>query len=308
MSNVGRTDLTDVTVTIDASALAAVSDEVDVDCDPDGDLVGVCDGIGPVRRGVPVRIGEVRVGRPKISAVDTSHPVRVTATDGNGARGTHRFTVAVPTASVVFDRAAGARERPAPGGTLRLPGGFTNYTRSSVPAVRVTLGLSRGLSLSERFRDCVRRTDEDTLETTVECKVLGPFDPLASYDLGLGAVRADARAMWEHITYDVRSVPPDEVLIGDSLGGDGSTELTAAGPPHPRTYAPTRTAGSRCAAPSTWTTPPTSPWAGPPCGAVRAMWCGRRSPFATSGQGPGQPRGRRRWATPPLCGSPCHRG
>ncbi|MET8136931.1 hypothetical protein ABZV24_34245 [Streptomyces sp. NPDC005251] len=104
VSDVGRADLTDVTVTIDASALKAVSDDVDVPCDPDGDLIGVCDGIGPVRRGVPVRAGAVRVGRPKTSATGTSHQVRITATAGDGSRGMQRYTVTVPETGPTFDR------------------------------------------------------------------------------------------------------------------------------------------------------------------------------------------------------------
>ncbi|MEU0437675.1 hypothetical protein ABZ153_40020 [Streptomyces sp. NPDC006290] len=238
VSDVGRADLTDVTVTIDASALKGVSDDVDVPCDPDGDLIGVCDGIGPVRRGVPVRAGAVRVGRPKTSATGTSHQVRITATAGDGSRGMQRYTVTVPETRPTFDRGANARERLAPGGTLPLPGGFTNFTRAPLPAVRVELTLSSGLSLTKRFRNCVWVPSE-TGSATVSCKVLGPFEPLASYDLDLGAVRADVHAMWEGVGYQVRSMSADaplvEVPLGDERKGDGPDELTAV----PRSAAPT---------------------------------------------------------------------
>ncbi|MCT9010693.1 hypothetical protein [Streptomyces rhizosphaerihabitans] len=238
VSNVERADLTDVTVTVDASALKGVSDDVDVPCDADGDLIGVCHGIGPVRKGVPVRVGAVRVGRPKTSTVGTFHQVRITATAGDGSRGMQRYTVTVPETGPTFDRGTNAREQLTPGGTLPLPGGFTNFTRAPLPAVRVELTLSPGLSLTKRFRNCVWVSSE-TRSTTVSCKVLGPFEPLASYDLDLGAVRADVHAMRETIGYQVRSMPADARLVQIPLGnertGDGPDELTAV----PRSAAPT---------------------------------------------------------------------
>ncbi|KAB1990084.1 hypothetical protein [Streptomyces triticiradicis] len=229
VSNVGRADLTDVTVTVDASALKAVSDDVDVPCDPDGDLIGVCHGIGPVRRGVPVRVGAVRVGLPKTSAVGLSRQVRISASAGDGSHGMQRYTTLVREIGQAFDRAANARERLAPGGTLPLPGGFTNFTRTALPAVEVLLTLSPGLSLTERFRNCVWVREETRL-TTVSCKVRGPFAPLSSYDLDLGAVRAGADALRESIGYEVRSWSSDKnrsLPLGDEQKGDGPDELTA---------------------------------------------------------------------------------
>jgi hypothetical protein len=230
VSDVGQADLTDVTVTIDASALKTVSDDVDVPCDPDGDLIGVCHGIGPVRRGVPVRVGAVRVGRPRNSAAGLSpRQVRITASAGDGSHGMQRYTVTVREAGQVFDRAANARERLAPGGTLPLPGGFTNFTRTALPAVEVRLTLSPGLSLTERFRNCVWER-EQTRWTTVSCKVRGPFDPLSSYDLDLGTVRADTDAMRESIGYEVglwSSGNAHSSPMGNQRAGDGPDELTA---------------------------------------------------------------------------------
>ncbi|WP_406835121.1 hypothetical protein ACICHK_01260 [Streptomyces sp. AHU1] len=239
VSNVGRTDLTDVTVTVDASALKAVSDDVEVPCDPDGDLVGVCHGIGPVRRGVPVRVGAVRVGLPKASAVGLSREVRFTASAGDGSHGMQRYTALVPETGQEFDRAANARERLALDGTLPLPGGFTNFTRTALPAVEILLTLSPGLSLTERFRNCVRVRGEDLL-TTVSCKVRGPFAPMASYDLDLGAVRAHADALLENIEYEVRPWSSDKYRSlphqGDKHEGDGPGELTAVPRPSVATH------------------------------------------------------------------------
>ncbi|WRZ89124.1 hypothetical protein OHB54_08575 [Streptomyces sp. NBC_01007] len=229
VSNVERADLTDVTVTVDASALKGVSDDVDVPCDADGDLIGVCHGIGPVRKGVPVRVGAVRVGRPKTSAVGTFHQVRITASAGDGLHGMQRYTVTVPETGPTFDRAANAREQLTPGGTLPLPGGFTNFTRTALPAVEVRLTLSPGLSLTERFRNCVWEREE-TRWTTVSCKVRGPFDPLSSYDLDLGTVRADTDAMRESIGYEVGLWSSDKAHsspMSNQRAGDGPDELTA---------------------------------------------------------------------------------
>ncbi|PZT68232.1 hypothetical protein DN402_07755 [Streptomyces sp. SW4] len=162
-------------MTVDASALEGVSDDVEVPCDPDGDLIGVCEDLGPVRRGVPVGVGQVRVGPAKASAADTTRQVRVTATAGDGSRGMQRFPVHVMGTGPAFDRAPAARERLDPGGTLPLPGGFTNYSRSRLEAVEVSLTLSPGLSLTERFRNCLWRTpDEEGADRTVRCKVVGP--------------------------------------------------------------------------------------------------------------------------------------
>ncbi|MFB7245526.1 hypothetical protein ACFCYX_24080 [Streptomyces populi] len=238
VSNVGRASLTDVTVTIDASALKTVSDDVDVPCDPDGDLIGSCRGIGPVRRGTPVRVGAVRVGHPKTSATGLSRQVRITASAGDGSHGTQRYTTLVREAGQVFDRAAGTRERLAPGGTLPLPGGFTNFTRTALPSVEVRLTLSPGLSLTERFRNCTW-VREETRRTTVKCEVEGPFAPLSSYDLDLGAVRASADALRESIGYEVGAWPTDAVgslPLDDERTGDGPGELTALPRPSTTTH------------------------------------------------------------------------
>ncbi|RZU36299.1 hypothetical protein EV284_3787 [Streptomyces sp. BK022] len=239
VSNLGRRDITDVSVTIDASALGNVSDDVDVPCDPDGDLVGECRGIGPVRSGVPVKIGDVRTGGLKASAVGTYQMVRIAATTGDGPPVTNRFTVAVDETGPEFDRGAPKRVRPAPGETMPLPGGFTNYSRSTLEAVRVSLTLSQGLSLTERFRNCVWQPDVETGTTRVECKLKGPFAPYASYDFDFGALRIGAHAMYEDIGYRVREMPagapPGEIQRENDEQGDGPNELTAV----PRTGATT---------------------------------------------------------------------
>ncbi|MGW5333302.1 hypothetical protein [Streptomyces bauhiniae] len=239
VSNLGRRDITDVSVTIDASALGNVSDDVDVPCDPDGDLVGECHGIGPVRSGVPVKIGDVRTGSLKATAVGTHQLVRIAATNGDGPPVTNRFTVAVDETGPEFDRGAPKRVRPAPGETLPLPGGFTNYSRHSLEAVRVSLTLSRGLSLTERFRNCVWQPDAESGTTNVQCKVKGPFAPHASYDFDFGPLLIGAHAMYEAIGYRVREVQagasPGESRQENEEKGDGPNELTAV----PRTGATT---------------------------------------------------------------------
>ncbi|MFD8298600.1 hypothetical protein ACFV13_20520 [Streptomyces bauhiniae] len=239
VSNLGRRDITDVSVTIDASALGNVSDHVDVPCDPDGDLVGECHGIGPVRSGVPVKIGDVRTGTLKATAVGTYQRVRIAATTGDGPPVTNRFTVGVDETGPEFDRGAPKRVRPAPGETMPLPGGFTNYSRSTLEAVRVSLTLSQGLSLTERFRNCVWQPDVETGTTRVQCKLKGPFAPYASYDFDFGALRIGAHAMYEDIGYRVREMsagaPPGEIQRENDEQGDGPNELTAV----PRTGATT---------------------------------------------------------------------
>ncbi|MER8015029.1 hypothetical protein ACIQ7S_16780 [Streptomyces griseoluteus] len=239
LSNLGRRDITDVSVTIDASALGNVSDDVDVPCDPDGDLVGECHGIGPVRSGVPVKIGDVRTGRPKATAAGTYQRVRIAATAGDGPPVTNGFTVAVDETGPEFDRGAPKRVRPAPGETLPLPGGFTNYSRRTLEAVRVSLKLSRGLSLTERFRNCVGQPDAETGTTDVHCSLSGPFAPYASYDFDFGGLLIGAHAMYEDIGYRVTEIPagasPAQNPTEDEERGDGPDELTAV----PRTGATT---------------------------------------------------------------------
>ncbi|MFH9429390.1 hypothetical protein ACH4JZ_14020 [Streptomyces sp. NPDC017615] len=231
VSYVERGHLTDVSVSIDASALAAVSDDVDVPCDPDGDLVGECHGIGPVRAGVPVKVGDVRIGRPKAAAVGTHQLVRVAATTPGGPVDTNRFVVSVKETGPEFDRGAPKRVRLAPGGTVTLPGGFTNYSTHSLGAVGVVLSLSPGLSLGERFRNCVWQPDDAADGTKVLCTVKGPFAPRASYDLDFGPLRADEHAMYEAITYQMQAVTAARPLVtfpvsGAEQGG-GPNELRA---------------------------------------------------------------------------------
>ncbi|WP_329008827.1 hypothetical protein [Streptomyces sp. NBC_01601] len=213
VSNVERGDLTDVSVSIDASALAAVSDDVDVPCDPDGDLVGECHGIGPVRTGVPVKVGDIRIGRPKAAAVGTYRLVRMAAATRGGPVDTNRFVVAVRETGPEFDRGAPKRVSLTPGGTMTLPGGFTNYSSHPLETAGVTLSLSSGLSLGERFRNCVFAPDEEAGRTEVLCTVKGPFAPRTSYDLDFGLLRADEHAMYEDITYEVKRVTADRPLV-----------------------------------------------------------------------------------------------
>ncbi|MBV1948907.1 hypothetical protein [Streptomyces sp. BV129] len=231
VSNVERGDLTDVSVSIDASALAAVSDDVDVPCDPDGDLVGECHGIGPVRTGVPVKVGDVRIGRPKAAAVGIYQLVRMAATAQGGPVDTNRFVVSVRETGPEFDRGAPKRVRLAPGATLTLPGGFTNYSSHSLDAVGVMLSLSSGLSLGERFRNCVWQPADEAGKTEVLCTVKGPFAARTSYDLDFGPLRADVHAMYEAITYQARSVtaelPLVSFLVEGAEQGDGPNELRA---------------------------------------------------------------------------------
>ncbi|MFE1955006.1 hypothetical protein ACFW9D_31565 [Streptomyces sp. NPDC059524] len=220
---------TDATVTVDARALKSMADGVAVPCDPDGDLLGVCENVRGVVRGVPRRIGTLTLGTGRASAVGRSAKVRITAKDAEGHRAEHRVDVKFPEGQIRVDRAPRAVKGVEPGSTVETPAGFTNYSLKPVRTVRWTMTLSPGLApASAPYRNCTSVEDAGGPGTTVTCYLKGPFAPLKSYDLDFGGLTVADSAVSETVEQDVTafSGPPND------RAGDGPV-LTAT----PRTRA-----------------------------------------------------------------------
>ncbi|MFF5827729.1 hypothetical protein ACFY8H_06570 [Streptomyces bacillaris] len=191
------------TVTIDASGLKDLVDDIEVPCDPDGDLIGVCEKIKPVERGTPRLVGAVKLGRAKTSKVGVSAQVRVTARTEDGSRVEQLISVDVPEAGIKADRTLLPTKGVRPGSTVRVPGGFTNHSRTAQSQVIWSMELSRGLSFPGTFRNCTSSKDSETHITSVRCLVRGPFAPHKSYDLDLGPIQVGDTAMRESVSQRV---------------------------------------------------------------------------------------------------------
>ncbi|MFI7006020.1 hypothetical protein [Streptomyces sp. NPDC050145] len=223
---------TDATVTIDARSLKSMADGVKVPCDPDGDLLGVCENVHGVVRGVPRRIGTLHIGTGRASAVGASAKVRITAKDAEGHRAEHRVDVAFPEGQIRVDRAPRAVKRVAPGSTVETPAGFTNYSLKPVRTVRWTMTLSPGLTpASAPYRNCTSIEDAGGAGTTLTCYLKGPFAPLKSYDLDFGELTVADTALSETIGQDLTpfsSPPSDRAGKGPVLTATARTHADAA--------------------------------------------------------------------------------
>jgi uncharacterized membrane protein YgcG len=193
----GSSELTDFTVTIDATALKdQMSLSVTQSCAEKQKLLLVCDG-KTLNRGKPLKPGDIlRAPFLHFKTLATARPgftgaVRVFGQAGDTALGEITIKTAVAEVGPIIDRGRDSTVKSTPGATLRPEVGFTHYSSRPLQGVYVTTWFSQGLSLTDVPSNC------EVGREGGRCHIEAPVEPGGSYDLDGFALKVGGTALSE---------------------------------------------------------------------------------------------------------------
>ncbi|MFD8735429.1 hypothetical protein ACFV06_10925 [Streptomyces sp. NPDC059618] len=186
--NTGPQQLTDFTVTVDATAVKGqMSLEPPAACIEKQQLLYVCDG-EKLNYGKPLQPGDVMNGLTlQFRTLSTAHPgftgdVRISAEAGDTTLGGTTLKAEVPDMGPLLDRSTLSSTGAKTGETVRPELGFTNFSSRPLNGVYIAMRVSQGLSFGKEFSNCEygRRGDAGV---GARCYVEAPITAGGSYDL-----------------------------------------------------------------------------------------------------------------------------
>ncbi|MEW2620173.1 hypothetical protein [Streptomyces sp. NPDC048106] len=197
----GSRELTDFTVTVDATALEG---QMKLSGDPSAcvekqPLVLVCDG-RELHGGEPLRPGDLLDG-PSLdfTALAAAKPgftgeVKVFGEAGGARLGQTVFKAAVKDVGPVIDQGRDFSTTTRPGTTVHPVVGFTHYSARPLKGVYVDITLSQGLSHTEEFSNC-EYGKRDDYGVEARCYVQTPVEPGGSYDFDQLSLKVGGSAL-----------------------------------------------------------------------------------------------------------------
>lgn len=188
--NTGSQQLTDFTVTVDATAVKGqMSLEPPADCVEKQQLLYVCDG-EKLNYGKPLQPGDVMHGLTlRFQTLSTARPgftgdVRISAEAGDTTLGGTTLKAEVPDMGPLLDRSTPRDTRLKTGETVRPELGFTNFSSRPLNGVYIAMRVGQGLSFSKEFSNCeYGRIGHAGAGVGARCYVETPVTAGGSYDL-----------------------------------------------------------------------------------------------------------------------------
>ncbi|MFH9088967.1 hypothetical protein [Streptomyces sp. NPDC017673] len=247
--NTGSQQLTDFTVTVDATAVQGqMSLTPPSACVERQQLLYVCDGEklndrkplqpGDTMHGLTLQFRTLATAQPGFSG-----DVRVSAEAGDTTLGGTTFKAEVPDMGPLLDRSSPSGTWAKTGETVQPQFGFTNFSTRPLNGVYIAMHVSQGLSFGEEFNNCEYGRDADD-GTMARCYVETPVTAGGSYDVNgfLAKVGSTARReSWSVAVYGTSDgyyyTHPELTHVHRGTGRALKVETRADGPkPFDRSY------------------------------------------------------------------------
>ncbi|MEW2622714.1 hypothetical protein [Streptomyces sp. NPDC048106] len=200
--NTGSQQLTDFTVTVDATAVKGQMSLIPPDaCVEKQQLLYVCDG-EKLNYGKPLQPGGVLDNLTlQFRDLSTARPgftgdVRISAEAGDTTLGGTTFKAEVPDKGPLLDRSTPRDTWQKTGETVRPELGFTNFSARPLNGVYIALRVSQGLSFGEEFGNCEYGRIGDA-GVGARCYVETPVAAGGAYDLDGFSVKVRSTALRE---------------------------------------------------------------------------------------------------------------
>ncbi|MFH7340912.1 hypothetical protein [Streptomyces sp. KHY 26] len=200
--NTGSQQLTDFTVTVDATAVEGqMSLKPPAACVEKQQLLYVCDG-EKLNYGKPLQPGGVLDSLTlRFQTLSTAQPgftgdVRISAEAGDTTLGGTTLKAEVPDKGPLLDRSTPSATWSKTGETVRPELGFTNFSARPLSGVYIALRVSQGLSFGEEFGNCEYGRVGDA-GLGARCYIETPVTAGGSYDLDDFSVKVGSTARRE---------------------------------------------------------------------------------------------------------------